>query len=93
MHNELEGIAAACPECAQLVESWELKPGYVLTADYVPGTLVPIPGTERKVRAEGAQGPEWTLRPCGHQFYRLRFVARNNVITEIIDAFAEVPDV
>jgi hypothetical protein len=48
------------------------------------------------VRAEGAQGPEWTLLPCGDQFYRLRFEARETLdqasgvhveITKIIDDF------
>ena len=92
MVRELEVIAAPCPECGELVESFEFKPGYVLTADFYPtggAPLVPIPGTERKVRVEGAQGPEWTLHPCGDQFYRLRFVARGTTIIEIIDAFKE----
>lgn len=73
-----------CPTCGQPVESWKHIPGYILTADD-DGI------TERRVRVVGANGPEWTLHPCGDQFYTLKFQAQagpppdlSMVITKIL---------
>jgi hypothetical protein len=80
-------VDAPCPECGQPVTGWTFTPGYVMVQESEPlwegGPAVAIPGTERPVRVLGIDGPEFALKPCGHQFYELRFMARAGVIFEI----------
>jgi hypothetical protein len=75
-----------CPTCGEPVESYEHRPGYVMSADLVPGTAIPISGTERRVRVPYAQGPEFTLLPCGHQLRRMELRAVDDVVVEIREA-------
>lgn len=83
-----ETAVLTCPKCKRPVESWTHKPDYILDQDYEPlwegGPLVGIPGTDKHVRVVGAYGPEWTLKPCGDQFYKLAFEAVGDTFTKII---------
>ena len=66
-----------CPACGAAVESYERRPFYVKHGTMEPmwegGPLVEVPGLVPKYTHVPGVEREWTLNPCGDQFYALEF--------------------
>jgi hypothetical protein len=83
-----------CPTCGAAVEGYERRPFYVKHGTMEPmwegGPLVEVPNAIPKYTQVAGVEPEWTLTPCGHQFYALEVNMESGRVVAIRDAMETV---